>query len=181
MIASGVVDTYSCDQGPCKSESARFCVVYAATTTARTEAPSQGGQYLPPQLSYQPAQLSHQSDPLKHAPVQPLVRPALLGQPGSPHPAMPPVASVPPLRSQNGGWNDAPVVEAERRIPNAPSISKPAAIVSPFPHASQSPPPPGSPFNPGENYARLPPLPRSASVQRLPYHKHVFPRRLISS
>ena len=25
-----VVDTYSCDQGPCKSESARFCVVYAS-------------------------------------------------------------------------------------------------------------------------------------------------------
>ena len=64
-----------------------------AVTTARTEAPSQGGQYLPPQLSYQPARLSHQPEPLEYAP---LVRPALLSQPGPSHPAMPPVTSAPP-------------------------------------------------------------------------------------
>ena len=137
----------------------------AAATIARAKTPSQGGQYLPPQPSYQPAQLSHHPEPLKYAPVQPLVRPALLSQPGSPHPARPPVTSAPPPRSQNGGWNDTPVVKADRRTPT--SISKQVAIVSPFPHTSQSQSPPGSPFNPGQNVP-LPPPPCPASAQNHP-------------
>ncbi|KAI6026643.1 hypothetical protein BKA83DRAFT_95000 [Pisolithus microcarpus] len=141
-----------------------------APVHARTQTPVHGGQYLPPQPAYQPVQPPHQPEPYKgpYVPAQTLARPALLSQPAAPPQTRPPVAAPPPPRNQNGsGWNDAPMVKpTDRRTPNSTSISKPAAIVSPFPNATQSPPTPGSPFS-GHSTA-LPPPPRPASVQSRP-------------
>ena len=87
--------------------------------------------------------------------------------------------SVPPTpakRMQNGGWNDAPVVNNDRRAPSSLSFNKPQAIVSPFPNAPSpriaSPPAPGPPYvgtghGHGQN-AALPPPPRPSSVQNRP-------------
>ncbi|KAG6331883.1 hypothetical protein ID866_7205 [Astraeus odoratus] len=140
-----------------------------AIAAVPTQVPMQGSQYLPHQPSYQPAQPSHQPDPYRsqYAPSQPLVRPAL-SQPVAPPPNRPPVSSVPPPRTQNGGWNDAPTVKMDRRTPNTSSISKPAAIVSPFPNATQSPPQPSSPFSAQAQAAMTVPPPRPASVQSRP-------------
>ncbi|KAG7440702.1 uncharacterized protein BT62DRAFT_937821 [Guyanagaster necrorhizus] len=44
----------------------------------------------------------------------------------------------PPKRTENGGWNDAPVVD-NSRSPSAPFPSKPAAITSPFPNSTPEP------------------------------------------
>ncbi|KAI6121093.1 hypothetical protein F5141DRAFT_1087648 [Pisolithus sp. B1] len=141
-----------------------------APVNARTQTPVHGGQYLPPQPAYQPVQPLHQPELYKgpYVPAQTLARPALLSQPAAPPQTRPPVAAPPLPRSQNGsGWNDAPMVKpTDRRTPNSTSISKPAAIVSPFPNATQSPPTPGSPFS-GHSTA-LPPPPRPASVQSRP-------------
>ncbi|KAI6004420.1 hypothetical protein F5J12DRAFT_836728 [Pisolithus orientalis] len=142
-----------------------------APVNARVQTPVQGGKYLPPQPAYQPVQPTHQPELYKgpYVPAHTLSRPALLSQPAVPPHTRPPVAAgPPPPRSQNGGgWNDAPMVKpAERRTPNSSSTSKLAAIVSPFPNATQSPPTPGSPFS-GHNTA-LPPPPRPASVQNRP-------------
>lgn len=168
LIASGEPSICAAPTTGHVSRKASISASYTpAITTARTQTPLQERQYLPPQPPYQPAQLSHQPEQSKYAPIQPLVRPALLSQPVAPPPVRPPVAGALPPRPQNGGWNDAPVVKPERRTPNAPSISKPAAIVNPFPNATQSPPTPGSPFGPGQN-AALPPPPRPASVQSRP-------------
>ncbi|OBZ77263.1 Protein transport protein SEC31 [Grifola frondosa] len=70
----------------------------------------------------------------------------------------------PPLKRENGGWNDAPAV-ANRRTP-ANANGKPAAITSPFPNA---PTPVTSPFSGhGGPPASLPPPPRPGSVQARP-------------
>ncbi|KAK0477770.1 hypothetical protein IW261DRAFT_1551835 [Armillaria novae-zelandiae] len=44
----------------------------------------------------------------------------------------------PPKRTENGGWNDAPVV-GNPRSPSASVPSKPAAITSPFPNSTPEP------------------------------------------
>ncbi|KAL4065959.1 hypothetical protein J3A83DRAFT_4432363 [Scleroderma citrinum] len=152
------------------SQKASVSASYAqVTSVARTQTPIQGGQYLPPQSPYQPAPLAHQPEQFKgpYIPAQPVVRPALLSQPVMPPPTRSVATTLPP-RAQNGGWNDAPVVKADRRTPNASSMSKPAAIVSPFPNATQSPPTPSSPFSGPAQNAPLPPPPRPASVQSRP-------------
>ena len=102
--------------------------------------------------------------------------------------AHPPISSATPPHSQNGGWNDAPAVKAERRTSNAPSISNPAVIVPPVPNATQSPPPlvlrsiqgkacrffhhsaiQNSPFPPPQ--AGVPPLPQPRQPPGPPPHQ----------
>ncbi|KAF8550015.1 hypothetical protein OG21DRAFT_1488102 [Imleria badia] len=116
--------------------------------------------YAPSPPVYQPSQTYNTG---VYAPTQSLVKPPLLGGSGStvPPPTTRPPVSAPP-RTQNGGWNDAPVVKTGR-IPSAISVSKPGPIVSPFPNATQSPPTPGH----GQTATLLPP-PRPASVQNPP-------------
>ncbi|OSX63731.1 hypothetical protein POSPLADRAFT_1169143 [Postia placenta MAD-698-R-SB12] len=81
------------------------------------------------------------------------------GTPGAPPP--------PPPKRDNGGWNDAPSL-AQRRN-NAGSVSRPAAIISPFPNAPASPSVPSTPFSGhGQPPPTLPPPPRPGSVQSLP-------------
>ncbi|KAF9235609.1 hypothetical protein BU15DRAFT_89522 [Melanogaster broomeanus] len=125
--------------------------------------PTQGSQYVPFETTHAPAQPPYQpSHPYgtgPYTPAQTLVKPPLLSTPTAPPPTRPP-------RAQNGGWNDAPAVKPERRTPNSLSINKPAAIISPFPNATQSPPPPGSPFT--GHVQHPPPPPRPASAQNRP-------------
>ncbi|KIJ63089.1 hypothetical protein HYDPIDRAFT_182419 [Hydnomerulius pinastri MD-312] len=142
-------------------------------------APIQSGLYGSAQPTFASTQPSFQSSqPYSNTgyttqgpyePAQPLVKPPLLSQPAAQPPMRPPMPSAPPPRGQNGGWNDAPtMVKAERRTPNSLSLNKPAAIVSPFPNATQSPPAPGSPFAGHGQNVPLPPPPRPASVQNRP-------------
>lgn len=83
----------------------------------------------------------------------------------TPPPTAPP---PPPKRRENGGWNDAPAV-SERRTPSG-SVSKPAAITSPFPNAAPLQGSVTSPtyFNRGQSPVLAPPPPRPGSVQGRP-------------
>ncbi|KAK0191818.1 hypothetical protein F5146DRAFT_1037270 [Armillaria mellea] len=69
-----------------------------------------------------------------------------------------PAAPVPPppKRTENGGWNDAPVV-GNPRSPSASVPSKPAAITSPFPNSTPEP-------ILGPQGGHIPPPPRPGSV-----------------
>ncbi|EGO03497.1 hypothetical protein SERLA73DRAFT_165175 [Serpula lacrymans var. lacrymans S7.3] len=126
----------------------------------------------PSQPQYQPAQSAAVYNPSNAYTPQTVAKPALL----TPAPAAslaPPARrpthtpAPPPKRHENGGWNDAPVLSADRRGPN--SVNKPQAITSPFPNATPPPgvvsPGPGSPFHAPS--ASLAP-PRPASVQSRP-------------
>ncbi|KAH7882294.1 transport protein [Phlebopus sp. FC_14] len=159
----------------------------ASTKVADTHPPSvstsldQTGRYTPARPTYQPVQPPAPYQPYQsqydgastgytsggpYALQQSLVKPPSLTQPP---PMRPPVSSAPPPpRTQNGGWNDAPVVKNERRTPSSLSTSKakPDAIMSPFPNATQSPSTPGSPLS--AQGPQLPPPARPASVQSRP-------------
>ncbi|KAI8971291.1 hypothetical protein BD414DRAFT_540468 [Trametes punicea] len=70
----------------------------------------------------------------------------------------------PPVRRDNGGWNDAPAV-SQRRTPANANAPKPAVITSPFPNA----PSPTSTLPYGQQPpTTLPPPPRPGSVQQRP-------------
>ncbi|KAK0229698.1 hypothetical protein EDD85DRAFT_776241 [Armillaria nabsnona] len=87
----------------------------------------------------------------------------------------------PPKRTDNGGWNDAPVV-GNPRSPSATVPSKPAAITSPFPNSTPEPilgpqgghiPPPPRPGSVGG--ARVQPAPPPPPPQRGMYPSPVRP------
>ncbi|KAK0452176.1 uncharacterized protein EV420DRAFT_1559290 [Desarmillaria tabescens] len=78
----------------------------------------------------------------------------------------------PPKRTENGGWNDAPVV-GNPRSPSVSAPSKPAAITSPFPNSTPEPipgphgghiPPPPRPGSVGGGGARVPPPPQQRGM-----------------
>lgn len=120
------------------------------------------GQYTPPALA-KPEFFAPASQSVQH-------------QHQHPSSSRGPIPPAPPKRMQNGGWNDAPVVNNDRRFPSSLNFNKPQAIVSPFPNAPSpriaSPPAPGSPYvgtghGHGQN-APLPPPPRPASAHSRP-------------
>ncbi|TFK38647.1 hypothetical protein BDQ12DRAFT_683110 [Crucibulum laeve] len=122
-------------------------------------APSPSGY--PATTPYNPANSLTQPPHLRSQPQQPAAippPPRANGAAGGN--ALPP----PPKRQDNGGWNDAPVLN-QARSSSAMNQHKPAAITSPFPNATPPPgfSPTGSPF-PGHPPATLPPPPRPGSV-----------------
>ena len=122
------------------------------------------GNYSAPQSLTQPPHLANQGPPsnvTSMMPPPPHRGPSAAGMSG------PPPTAPPPKRRENGGWNDAPAMTGDRRGgPAALNLSKPAAIVSPFPNATPSPlpPTPGSPYT-APQAAPLAPPPRPGSVQ----------------
>ena len=137
--------------------------------------PMQGGTYAPRQPIYTPAQPVYQHTQQavppsgSYTPAHPHVKPPSLGGPAVGPPIRPLVSNAPPPpRTQNGGWNDAPVIKTGR-TPSSINVSKPGPIVAPFPNATQqSPPTPGTPFVGHGQNAPLPPPPRPSSVQNRP-------------
>ena len=111
----------------------------------------------------QPPHLRNQNQP---QPMQSMLPPPPRAFNETLAPGPPPPA--PPKRQENGGWNDAPVMNAGRGSGGL-NFNKPAAITSPFPNASPTStfPPSGSPYQ-GQPPAMLPPPPRPGSVQARP-------------
>lgn len=135
---------------------------------------TQGGLYAPAQLPVQPVyqhppRFNTGSTPYNpYTPTETLIKPPALVGPPVPPPMRPPVSNARPPHAQNEGWNDPPVVKTQRGTPASINVSKPGAIISPFPNATQSPPTPGSPYTGHGTNAPLPPPPRPASVQNRP-------------
>ncbi|EMD34634.1 hypothetical protein CERSUDRAFT_116810 [Gelatoporia subvermispora B] len=144
---------------------------------AVAQAPNPYGPAAPaahPQQHYQPtAPMSYGAPgPYAPAPTQPAMAPpapVMAPRGANATPSAPPLAPPPqglPKR-ENGGWNDAPALAAQRRTPANANAHRPAAITSPFPHAPSPGPLPTSPYNQGPP-ATLPPPPRPGSVQARP-------------
>lgn len=131
-------------------------------------APAPTAQYVPPSANtyvpLAPAGTHYAPDNLSYPSAASLTQPPHLRGPiGVPpprptngSPAVPP--PPPPKRSDNGGWNDAPIVS---RTPVSANTGKAIQITSPFPHATSSPT--GSPRL-ASGQAPLPPPPRPGSV-----------------
>ncbi|KAI5121114.1 hypothetical protein M0805_002787 [Coniferiporia weirii] len=147
---------------------------YAPYDSTSAAAPSQStNPYAPAapmvqqqQQHYQPAVPMQPYGVGPYAPAQSVQVPAppppmsSTSQPG----ALPP--PPPPKKRDNGGWNDAPVLD--RRTPVSHGVNKTNAITSPFPNASPSSGSvPGSPALRGPTQS-LPPPPRPGSVNRGP-------------
>ncbi|KAK7038871.1 protein transport protein S31 [Paramarasmius palmivorus] len=125
----------------------------------------------PAPTSYAPASAANTSYNAYTSPQSltqpPHLRPQIQQTPPPPSSTMappPPRASAPPKRTENGGWNDAPMLTTSSRSPSSLSKDKPIAITSPFPNAQPSPslsPPGGSPYM--QSQPSLPPPPRPGS------------------
>ncbi|KAI0654852.1 hypothetical protein C8Q70DRAFT_924945 [Cubamyces menziesii] len=121
-----------------------------------------------PAQPYQPTGPSGYS-PYSRSPAQPQTTVPLPPPPRATNatPSAPPLAPPPqgpPIKRDNGGWNDAPAV-AHRKTPANANASKPAVITSPFPNA----PSPTSTLPYGQQPpTTLPPPPRPGSVQQRP-------------
>ncbi|RDB18645.1 Protein transport protein SEC31 [Hypsizygus marmoreus] len=120
--------------------------------------------YTNPNVAYQqsltqPPHLRPQAQPQPAAMVPPPPR-ASTSTPGDS------VAPPPPTKYQeNGGWNDAPVVNPTSRAPSTVNAHKPAAITTPFPNQVASPAfSPGAPYTSPGQVTSFPP-PRPGSVQ----------------
>ncbi|KAG7098021.1 hypothetical protein E1B28_005326 [Marasmius oreades] len=160
--------------GPYGPSSTAASGAYAAPTTTTAS-----GAYAPPAGAtgqHPPAPVSSAYAPpasMTTGPYNAYSSPQSLTQP--PHmrvqqptvmqpPPRAPGASLPSKRTENGGWNDAPVVSSRTRTPNQGNspANKPAAIVSPFPNAQPSPTASTNSL-PGQPPANLPPPPRPGS------------------
>ncbi|KAI0360315.1 WD40 repeat-like protein [Trametes cingulata] len=135
--------------------------------------------YAPPAPAVQPAQPYQAAapgpyNPYSRAPAQAQnvapPQPSVLPPPpraANATPSVPPLAPPPqgpPIKRDNGGWNDAPAV-AQRRTPANANAPKPGVITSPFPNA----PSPTSTLPYGQQPpTTLPPPPRPGSVQQRP-------------
>ncbi|ESK89135.1 structural molecule [Moniliophthora roreri MCA 2997] len=146
-----------------------------ATSTGYAPAPTNTapGVFVPAASASQPmtspyAPAASSSAPYNaYSSAQSLTQPPHL-RPQQPQQTPPPpganMAPPPPKRTENGGWNDAPVVNPTSRSPNPLNREKPAAIVSPFLNAQPSPslsPTGGSPYI--QSQPGLPPPPRPGS------------------
>lgn len=140
-----------------------------ATSSAQTS------KYAPPaSTSYQSSGPYGQPLTQKAPQAAPLQPPPMRN--GSAAPPFAPPPQGPPVKRDNGGWNDAPALASQRRTPAiSAATNKPAAITSPFPNAPSPgpgqapntlPPPP----RPGSVQARPPPPPQGQRMQSPPHH-----------
>ncbi|KAI0945133.1 hypothetical protein AcV7_001754 [Taiwanofungus camphoratus] len=155
--------------------------VYEPYNPLGTINPSQlANPYVP---SAVPASQSYQPSATSYNPSNPYARPssqpqhALLAQGPQQNTILPPPRAVsatpsappPPPKRENGGWNDAPSLPGQRRMPASANMNRPQAITSPFPNAPTSPSLPSTAFSGhGQTPVTLPPPPRPGSVQARP-------------
>ncbi|KAI0777311.1 hypothetical protein BD413DRAFT_467598 [Trametes elegans] len=143
-----------------------------ASQSSNPYAPPAPAPAVQPGQSYQPGGQSAYN-PYSRSPAQVQntlsQQPAVLPPPpraGNSTPSAPPLAPPPqgpPLRRDNGGWNDAPAV-TQRRTPANANPGKAGVITSPFPNA-----PSPAPLAYGQQPpAALSPPPRPGSVQQRP-------------
>ncbi|KAI0341419.1 hypothetical protein BDW22DRAFT_1397023 [Trametopsis cervina] len=86
----------------------------------------------------------------------------------TPNAPLAPPPKGPPIKRDNGGWNDAPTAVPQRRTPSNITVNKPSAITTPFPNAPSPTIMPLSPPLHGHPSNALPPPPRPGSVQQRP-------------
>ncbi|GJE96308.1 WD40 repeat domain-containing protein [Phanerochaete sordida] len=145
---------------------------YAPYGSASTYAPPATQYGAPPiaqsQSGYQqPAPSGYAPGPYSQPPNQ--QAPALPPPPGRGTSSAPPPKG-PPIKRDNGGWNDAPAHVAARRTPSNANANanKLSAITSPFPNAPSPGVLPPTPPAHGQPPTTLPPPPRPGSVQQRP-------------
>ncbi|OCH86016.1 hypothetical protein OBBRIDRAFT_783955 [Obba rivulosa] len=131
-------------------------------------APQVSNHYAPAAPIVQSQQPYQSTAPMSYTGVNSYAPPPTQPVMAPPHPSnASPLAPPPqgPPKRENGGWNDAPALASHRRTPANASLSRPAAITSPFPHA---PSPGPSPYGGQGPSVALPPPPRPGSVQARP-------------
>ena len=165
--------TYSTQPAPVAPSVSSRGPTYAAYNINGTATASQTSNLYAPASTVAPAQPSYQPS----APIQQSYSSGPYGVPARSVqvPAPPPPASSapppsgpppPPKKRDNGGWNDAPVLDCPTPVSNVPQKASP--ITAPFPNATPPQSIPGSPMHgPPQG---LPPPPRPGSVSRGPSH-----------